>query len=179
MNNRKSPEWIEFNQKMKKRAEQKERLNNAFKEKGIDSIHDKRRIMVEVLGHKPSLGEVKEEELDMLIGYLEAKEVEDLRSPIIGWVAINDKDTGIRKHHMKELLVEIPANVDGFLLTYPLTETGSNGKMLHGYFNYTFYQENEQALMQTFQTMKQVKAEEIAPGIYTVDEQLTFTFLKQ
>lgn len=117
------------------------KLNSAYKEKELNSIKDKRRIIKDVLNYEPTLSSMKENELEKVLNYVENNSTENLKSKVIAWAYMVELDDGLTKRKMRSLIDLMPADIEVF--PFELNEPGmlTANSMAIGFIDNDFYSE--------------------------------------
>lgn len=159
----------EIREAANRKLELRELMNMAFREKGIESIHDKRRIMVDVLGYKETWGSVVAGDIQRILSYVQSKSAEDLKSPIVGWLSVSKRGEGMRKHHMRELLTEIPADTGVVLLTVNILSQSDELLEAHAYVAHKFFHTSEDKIFEALKKLYEQENFDGTVGLYTLD----------
>lgn len=152
----------------KKRIATKEKMNLLFKEKGIISILDKRRIYKEVFGDIKKVSKL--EDIEQVIAYLHANTSEELKSPLIGWLVVSDKNEGMSKQQIRRLMSEIPSAFGIEPISFHHNEEEVESLSIYGYVHHVFYRKNEEAIKAAFRSIRLNELEGHAMDLYTLDE---------
>ena len=86
-------------------------LSEAFKEKKLYSVLDKKRVMREALGYAKKMCGIREEEIKAVLRYMEGKTAEELRSDVIAWVR-NGVSSGITKSQVQNIVYDVPSDIE-------------------------------------------------------------------
>lgn len=168
---------IKTSDEARRRVKLREELNQTFKEKGVTSLLDKRRIIKEIFGENENISKTGRiylpEDIEKAITYLNSKTQEELKSPIIGWLVVTQTNEGMTKSQMRRLMTEIPASFGTVPISYHADATESVS--VYGYINYPFYRENEKAIFAAFQAIQINDLEKHSLDLYLLDNQLQLT----
>ena len=165
-------ETDEVREAANRKLELREQMNMAFREKGIESIHDKRRIMVDVLGYKEVWGSVVADDIQRIMNYVQSKRAEDLKSPIVGWICVSKRGEGLRKHHMRELLTEIPADTGVMLLTVNITPKSDELLEAHAYVAHKYFQNSKDKVFELLKKLQEQDNFNETVSLYSLDRHM-------
>lgn len=146
-------------------------LTEAFKEKGIFSVHDKRRIMKDVLGFTAKMRSLSGEEIDRLTDYVESKSAEELVPPTIAWVAITQNREGVAKAIIQKILLEVPGGVDVDFFTQTFHKEPHSPITVHGFMDTFFLTTHPDAFHSISKSVAKKKLNSDETVLYVIDDQ--------
>lgn len=155
----------------------KEQLHATFDEKGLISLHDRRRVMRGLLGRDCNMSTIENDEIEQLLVYMKSKRPDELQSKIIGWFSITPLNQGMSKFHMRELMKEFPSTVEVTLVSVQADADLEHPLSVYGFIQNTFYQENETMILHTLTNLQKEAPAPLAPGTYTLDYNMQLTLL--
>lgn len=154
------------------KKELREQLMASFKEKGITTMHDKRRVMNKVLGHKGILKGIDVERYQQLIAYVESKTTEELNPRYIGWLYVTESGKGITKVKMQKIMPQIPPKMGVVLVTAEAEEGEAAPFDVFGYVSYQFYSKHKGAVEESLKAFQMRADVSHTSKIHTLNDQL-------
>lgn len=159
--------------------ELRKRLTEAFREKGVQSLYDKRRLMNEGLGYTTTFANLSEYDLEQLIEFVQSHTKAELQSDIIGWFAVTERDKGLNKMQMRKLLAEIKGDMEVTLFTYQVEGYDRNTLNLYGLISHPFYQNNRETIHEVFSGLQVANPTSYHESYYTLNEQFYVATLRK
>lgn len=153
----------------------REKLSQTFAEKGIKTEFDRRRIMLDSIGHKTTISKSSLEERNQILEYLESKSPEELKSPYIAWLNITEQGIGFTKNDLRDLMSKMPPETQLIMVPVHIDEEGFEPLSVLSYVDLAFYQKQPLTVMENLQSIHQKLPIENTVGTYLLDRQYNLT----